>query len=275
MSFYSIQKTRQTSTISFLFNLFSISESSYHSLATQQTPFVHSFSPSPTTYCYTSLLQSCIDSKALNPGKQLHAQLCHLGIAYNEDLATKLVHLYAVSNSLPNARNLFDKIPKRNLFLWNVLIRGYAWNRPHDTAVSLYHTMLDYGLKPDNFTLPFVLKACSALSAIGEGRSIHELEGLMHEAGYAPDTGSVFHDVEEDEKTSMVCSHSERLAIAFGLISTSPGTRLLITKNLRICEDCHVAIKFISKITEREITVRDVNRYHHFKHGMCSCGDHW
>lgn len=62
--------------------------------------------------------------------------------------------------------------------------------------------------------------------------------------------------MEEDEKTDMVCSHSERLAIAFGLISTLPGTRLLITKNLRICEDCHYATKFISKITKREITVR-------------------
>lgn len=623
MSFYSITKTRQTTTtLSSLYNLFTVSRSSYHSLPTQQFPFVDSCSASQTSYRYASLLQSCIDSKALNPGKQLHAQFCHLGIAYSEDLATKLVHLYAVSNFLTNAHNLFDKIPKRNLFLWNVLIRGYAWNGPHDTAILLYHEMLDYGLKPDNFTLPFVLKACSALSAIGEGRGIHEyvikngwerdvfvgaalidmyakcgcvmdaghvfnniverdavlwnsmlatyaqnghpdeslslfremaavgvkpteatlvtvisssadiaclpygreihgfgwrhgfqsndkvktalidmyakcgfvkvahalferlwdrrivswnaiitgyamhglavealdlfekmrkeacpdhitfvgvlaacsrgrlldegrtlynlmvreyginptvqhytcmvdllghcgqldeaydlirhmsvnpdsgvwgallnsckthgnvelaelalaklielepedsgnyvvlanmyaqsgkwegveklrqlmidkgikkniacswievknkvyaflagdvshsnsdaiyaelkrLEGLMHEAGYAPDTGSVFHDVEEDEKTSMVCSHSERLAIAFGLISTSPGTRLLITKNLRICEDCHVAIKFISKITEREITVRDVNRYHHFKNGMCSCGDHW
>lgn len=624
MSFYSIKKTQQTSTtLSFLFNLFPVSQSFYHSLATHQIPSVDSFPPQPTThYGYTSLLQSCIDSKALNPGKQLHAQFYHLGIAYNQDLATKLVHLYAVSNSLHNARNLFDKIPKQNLFLWNVLIRGYAWNGPHDDAIALYHKMLDYGLRPDNFTLPFVLKACSALSAIGEGRSIHEyviksgwerdvfvgaalidmyakcgcvmdaghvfnkivvrdvvlwnsmlaayaqnghpdesislcremaangvrpteatlvtvisssadvaclpygreihgfgwrhgfqsndkvktalidmyakcgsvkvaralferlrekrvvswnaiitgyamhglavealdlfeqmrkearpdhitfvgvlsacsrghlldegqalynlmvrdyginptvqhytcmidllghcgqldeaydlirnmsvkpdsgvwgallnsckihgnvelaelaleklielepddsgnyvilanmyaqsgkwegveklrqvminkgikkniacswievknkvyaflagdvshsnsdaiyaelkrLEGLMHDAGYAPDTGSVFHDVEEDEKTSMVCCHSERLAIAFGLISTSPGTRLLITKNLRICEDCHVAIKFISKITEREITVRDVNRYHSFKHGMCSCGDHW
>uniref|UniRef100_A0A2N9HNM9 DYW domain-containing protein n=1 Tax=Fagus sylvatica TaxID=28930 RepID=A0A2N9HNM9_FAGSY len=104
---------------------------------------------------------------------------------------------------------------------------------------------------------------------------LKRLEGRMKEAGYVPDTGSVFHDVEDDEKTNMVCSHSERLAIAFGLICTPLGTRLLITKNLRVCEDCHVAIKFISKITEREITVRDVNRYHHFEDGLCSCGDYW
>jgi len=73
----------------------------------------------------------------------------------------------------------------------------------------------------------------------------------------------------------MVMGHGERLAIAFWLISTPLGTRLLVTKNLRVCEDCHGAIKFISKIMEREITIRDVNRYHHFKDGQCSCRDYW
>ncbi|KAL2555952.1 Pentatricopeptide repeat-containing protein [Forsythia ovata] len=104
---------------------------------------------------------------------------------------------------------------------------------------------------------------------------LEELGGLMAKAGYVPNISPVFFDVEDDEKTKMVYSHSERLAIAFGLISTPAGAKLLVTKNLRICEDCHVAVKFISKVTRREITVRDVNRYHHFKDGLCSCGDYW
>lgn len=104
---------------------------------------------------------------------------------------------------------------------------------------------------------------------------LERLGGLMAEAGYVPNITPVFHDVEDDEKARMIQSHSERLAIAFGLISTPPGTKLLITKNIKVCEDCHVAIKYISKITNREIVIRDVNRYHHFKDGVCSCGDHW
>ena len=101
------------------------------------------------------------------------------------------------------------------------------------------------------------------------------LEGLLKKTGYVANTGSVFHDVEDDEKIDMMRSHSERLAIAFGLISTPPGTRLLITKNLRVCEDCHEVIKGMSRIVEREIILRDVNRYHSFNKGNCSCGDHW
>ncbi|KAK1308562.1 Pentatricopeptide repeat-containing protein [Acorus calamus] len=65
------------------------------------------------------------------------------------------------------------------------------------------------------------------------------------------------------------------LAIVFGLLNTCPGTVLRVTKNLRICMDCHTATKFISMIYDREIIVRVVNRFHHFKDGSCSCGDYW
>uniref|UniRef100_A0A803NZV2 Cyanobacterial aminoacyl-tRNA synthetase CAAD domain-containing protein n=2 Tax=Magnoliopsida TaxID=3398 RepID=A0A803NZV2_CANSA len=129
---------------------------------------------SPASY-YASLLQSCVARKAINPGKQLHARLFQMGIGFNTYLATKLVNLYCVCESVRDAHQLFDKIPKRNnLFLWNVLIRGYAWNGPYEVAVSLYHQMFEYGLIPDRYTFPFVLKACSALSAIEEGRKIHD-----------------------------------------------------------------------------------------------------
>ncbi|KAJ4951347.1 hypothetical protein NE237_028179 [Protea cynaroides] len=573
------------------------------------------------SYCYASIFQSCIDQRAVEPGRQIHAH-CLTGLGLSTVITTKLINLYSVCNYLPEAHFLFDGVPKDNVFLWNVLIRGYAWSGPHEAALSLYHQMLNSGIKPDNFTFPFVLKACSALSALQEGRDIHgyvirmgwefdvyvgaalidmygkcgfvgsarqvfdnilvrdvvlwnsmlatysqnghpdnahllcrdmamvglrptmatlvavisasadiaalpqgrevhglswrhgfesqdkvktalvdlyakcgsvhvarrlferltekrviswnamiagyamhghasealslfeemeeeaqpdhvtfvgvlsacshgglmnegwkffesmvtkylvqptvqhytcmvdllghagrldeaynlieqmtvrpdsgvwgallncckihrnvglgeraleklidlvpndagnyvilsniyaqvgdwegvakvrklmkerglkksiacswievkskvhaflagdtshpqsdkiyaeveRLGGLMKAAGYVPDTAPVFHDIEDDEKTTMICRHSEKLAIAFGLLNTPPGTRLVVTKNLRVCDDCHVAIKFISGITEREIVVRDVNRYHHFKDGVCSCGDYW
>uniref|UniRef100_A0A1D1YIK3 Pentatricopeptide repeat-containing protein At1g08070 n=1 Tax=Anthurium amnicola TaxID=1678845 RepID=A0A1D1YIK3_9ARAE len=573
---------------------------------------------------YLSLLQSLVNQKDVQLGKQLHAHLVLLGLGFDTVLATKLVNLYSICRCLSYAHALFDKIPKRNIFLWNVLIRGYAWDGPHEVALQLYYQMPDYGLKPDNFTFPFVLKACSTLSDVETGRRVHEhvvssqwesdvfvgaglidmyakcgcvveaegvfnlilnrdvvlwnsmmaaysqnayplraltlcrdmllnglkpteatlvtiisasadasalpkgreihgfswrlgfhcqdkvktalvdmyaksgwvhvaralfeqlagkrvvswnamisgyamhghasealalfermkgeaqvlpdhitfvgvlsacrhgglmelgwdffdsmvkdysieptiqhytcmidllghsgrlekadnlikempmrpdsgvwgsllnackihrnvelaevalqklielepddagnyvilsniysqagnwegaakmrklmkerglkkslacswieikskvhtflvgdishprsdeiyaeldmLEGLIKDAGYVPDTMSVFHNVEYDEKANMVRTHSERLAVAFGLISTPPGTRLLVTKNLRVCEDCHTVIKFISKIVGREIILRDVNRYHTFRDGKCSCGDYW
>ncbi|XP_031121050.1 pentatricopeptide repeat-containing protein At1g11290, chloroplastic [Ipomoea triloba] len=93
-------------------------------------------------------------------------------------------------------------------------------------------------------------------------------------AGYTPVTDS-FHDVEDDVQEQLVSTHSEKLAIAFSLLNTSPGTAIHIRKNLRVCSDCHTATKFISLVTQREIIVRDMHRFHHFKNGTCSCGDYW
>lgn len=75
--------------------------------------------------------------------------------------------------------------------------------------------------------------------------------------GFVPDSGSVLHDLEREVKEEILRHHSEKLAIAFGLISTPENTTLRIMKNLRVCNDCHSAIKYISKLSGREIVVRD------------------
>lgn len=106
-------------------------------------------------------------------------------------------------------------------------------------------------------------------------KALEVLMELMKRDGYVPNTEDVLHDVEEEQKRHMLCGHSERLAIAFGIIRTPPGTTIRVTKNLRVCVDCHTAIKYISRIVGREIVVRDLNRFHHFKDGECSCRDYW
>lgn len=101
------------------------------------------------------------------------------------------------------------------------------------------------------------------------------LRKKMEEAGYIPDTNFALFDLEEEEKVSEVWYHSEKIALAFGLIAIPSGLPIRINKNLRICGDCHGAIKFISGIVDREIIVRDNNRFHHFREGHCSCRDYW
>lgn len=374
----------------------------------------------PTEATLVTVISASADIAALPLGKELHGFSWRHGFEFNDKVKTALVDMYAKCGSVKVARNLFERLKEKRVVSWNAIITGYAMHGHATEALDLFEEMKEKSL-PDHITFVGVLAACSHGGLLDEGWTFFEsmvrdyrivptiqhytcmvdllghcgrldeaynlimqmrampdsgvwgallnsckihgnvelgevaleklidldpddsgnyvilsniyaqagkwegvarlrklmidrgikkgtayswievknkvyaflsgdtshpdsdaiyaelkrLEGRMKEAGYVPDTGSVFHDVEDDEKTNMVCSHSERLAIAFGLISTPPGTRLLITKNLRVCEDCHVAIKYISKITEREITVRDVNRYHHFEDGICSCGDYW
>ncbi|KAJ9132049.1 hypothetical protein P3X46_034563 [Hevea brasiliensis] len=104
---------------------------------------------------------------------------------------------------------------------------------------------------------------------------LETLSERMKKEGYVPDTSCVLHNVDEEEKETLLCGHSEKLAIAFGILNTPPGTTIRVAKNLRVCNDCHAATKFISKLVDREIVLRDVRRFHHFKNGTCSCGDYW
>ncbi|XP_004495263.1 pentatricopeptide repeat-containing protein At1g25360 [Cicer arietinum] len=104
------------------------------------------------------------------------------------------------------------------------------------------------------------------------------LEQLVHEMrklGYVPDTKFVLHDMESEHKENALSTHSEKLAVVYGIMKLPLGATIRVFKNLRICGDCHNAFKFISKVVAREIVVRDRKRFHHFRNGECSCGNYW
>lgn len=105
-----------------------------------------------------------------------------------------------------------------------------------------------------------------------------KLEEMMEDlklAGYLCNTSEQSLDIGEEEKENALNRHSEKLAIAFGLIRTEPGVTIRIVKNLRICVDCHHVVKLVSRMYNREVIVRDRTRFHHFRDGSCSCKDYW
>ncbi|KAF3771689.1 Pentatricopeptide repeat-containing protein [Nymphaea thermarum] len=106
-------------------------------------------------------------------------------------------------------------------------------------------------------------------------RMLNEMAKRLRAEGYEPDTSQVSLDVDEEDKGSLLYMHSEKIAIAFGLININKPLPIRIAKNLRICCDCHIVAKLVSRTLEREIVVRDRHRFHHFKQGLCSCSDYW
>lgn len=105
---------------------------------------------------------------------------------------------------------------------------------------------------------------------------LQDLGKEMRRLGYVPDTSFVLHDVESDgHKEDMLTTHSEKIAVAFGLMKLPPGTTIRIFKNLRTCGDCHNFFRFLSWVVQRDIILRDRKRFHHFRNGECSCGNFW
>ncbi|TXG49218.1 hypothetical protein EZV62_025093 [Acer yangbiense] len=180
------------------------------------------------------------------------------------------------------ANRLFELNPDEggyHVLLANIYASASMW----DKVAKVRTIMEDKGLQKT--------PGCSLLELRNEVHSFYSgstshpqskriyafLETLVDEikaAGYVPDINSI-HDVEDDVQEQLLSSHSEKLAIAFGLLNTSPGSTIHIRKNLRVCGDCHNATKYISLVSGREIIVRDMHRFHHFKNGICSCGDYW
>ncbi|CAF1579670.1 unnamed protein product [Adineta ricciae] len=105
---------------------------------------------------------------------------------------------------------------------------------------------------------------------------LHRIETELTEHGHKFDSSWITREMMPDETVaSILNSHSERLALAYHFIQRPVPSRIQIVKNLRICGDCHGAIKLISRIRQCDIIIRDTNRIHHFSEGKCSCNDHF
>ncbi|KAL6011687.1 hypothetical protein ACLOJK_002135 [Asimina triloba] len=245
---------------------------------------------------WTAMITGYVNHKKYNQGLALFNEMQVAGIKPNElTLVTVLsacAHLgaFEMGSSHGNVE-LAESAMKHLVELepfndgnYILLSNLYAGKGRWDDAVEVRRFMKGRGIlkKP----------GCSSIEVDNEvhefmvGDSLHprskEIYSMVDEIamrlkaeGYMPKTTRVLHDIDEEEKRQALCHHSEKLAIAFGLVSTSPGTPIRIMKNLRVCTDCHEATKLISKIYEREIIVRDQSRFHHFKDGNCSCNDYW
>ncbi|KAF7012918.1 hypothetical protein CFC21_027062 [Triticum aestivum] len=377
----------------------------------------------PNNITLMTLLPGCAALAAPARGKEIHGYAVRHALESDIAVGSALVDMYAKCGCLAASRAVFDRLPRRNVITWNVLIMAYGMHGLGGDAVALFDQMAaggeaapnevtfiaalaacshsglvdrglelfrgmerDHGVKPTpdlhacvvdvlgragrldeayniitsmqpgehqvsawssllgacrlhrNVSLGEVaaerlfelepdeashyVLLCNIYSAAGmweksvavrarmrrqgvakePGCSWIELDGAIHRfmagesshpasaevhahmdalwermrrEGYAPDTSCVLHDVGEAEKAAMLRYHSEKLAIALGLLRAPAGAAIRVAKNLRVCNDCHEAAKFISKMVGREIVLRDVRRFHHFRDGSCSCGDYW
>ncbi|KAK4767266.1 hypothetical protein SAY86_015016 [Trapa natans] len=106
-------------------------------------------------------------------------------------------------------------------------------------------------------------------------QKVDELMAEIRRLGYVPSQEKhLLHDVDERE-AQFPFYHSEKLAVAFGLLNTADWTPLEMVQSHRMCNDCHNAMKLITMVSRREVSVRDGSRFHHMKDGNCSCGDYW
>jgi pentatricopeptide repeat protein len=165
-----------------------------------------------------------------------------------------------------------------------LLSNMYAKERRWDGVVRIRKLMRERNIKKEpgvswleirNVTHVFVSEDNKHPESSQIYEKVGELLAKIKPLGYLPNIASVLHDMEDEQKEDCLSYHSEKLAIAYGLMKTPSEAPIRVIKNLRMCDDCHSAAKLISKVTNRVIIVRDANRFHHFQDGCCSCADYW
>ncbi|XP_038900653.1 pentatricopeptide repeat-containing protein At2g22410, mitochondrial-like [Benincasa hispida] len=141
-----------------------------HSSAKKST-FPLDFKSPVHQYLHISL-ERCSSMREL---KVLHAQIILQGLVSEILTLGKLVSFCSVSQAgdLHYAQLVFDHLLQPNKFMFNCLIRGYSVSQHPINAIFLYFKMLRSGFLPNQFTLPFVLKACASQLAYWEALSVH------------------------------------------------------------------------------------------------------
>ncbi|CAN6482378.1 unnamed protein product [Victoria cruziana] len=273
----------------------------------------------PNSATFVGLLSACSNAGMLQEGRKIFHLMSTLGIVFSRDHYGCMVDLLGRAGQLEEAEKLIHSMPMGpDAVIWRTLLNACKIHgeigKGHRAAESVFrlvgeddgtHVLLsNIYASASNWTevarikrrmRNIGLKKDPALSWIEVNHKIYvfvagdqshprnkeiyaKLDELIVETkglGYVPDTSFVLQDLDDKAKESSLYYHSEKLAIAFGVLCIPHGIPLRLFKNLRVCGDCHSWIKITSIVVQREIIARDAKRFHHFKNGICSCGDYW
>nr|UPT49653.1 pentatricopeptide repeat protein AaPPR1074 [Agave angustifolia] len=175
----------------------------------------------------------------------IHCYASEMGLDRHMAAQIVLLTMYAKCGSLDDARRCFDRIhmDDKDVVAWNAMITAYTSHGQGIKAVATFEEMIQSGVQPDAIIFTSLLSGCSRAGLVDRGMKYFEAMTTIHNpreictflenlpvkikvAGYVPDARFVLHEVSEEEKECNLTTHSGRLAVAFGILKTSPGTVL-------------------------------------------------
>ncbi|XP_071686647.1 pentatricopeptide repeat-containing protein At2g33680 [Rutidosis leptorrhynchoides] len=129
------------------------------------------------------------DASAIEEGKETHAYSIKLGFQHQIYIMTAVVDMYAKCGFLDDARKGFDNLQEPDIVLWTSMIGGYVQNGENESALDLFCRMRTEGIYPNELTMASVLKACSSLAMLEQGKQIHATS-IKHGFGLEVPIGS-------------------------------------------------------------------------------------
>ncbi|XP_022715503.1 pentatricopeptide repeat-containing protein At1g11290, chloroplastic-like [Durio zibethinus] len=120
-----------------------------------------------------NLLGASVDLGSLGTGKALHSLVLVSDLSNDLYVNTALLSMYSKLGSLKSARLLFEKMPDKDLVVWNIMISAcYQHGKPKESLENL-RCMATSGVRDDMFTAIPAISSIRQLKSIKWGKQIH------------------------------------------------------------------------------------------------------
>jgi pentatricopeptide repeat protein len=100
----------------------------------------------PDRFTFVPVLNACASLRALEEGRQVHAQLIQTGCEADVFVGTSLVDMYAKCGSMEDAQRVFLKMPSRDVITWTAMISGHVRCGQGQKALDLFRQMREQGV---------------------------------------------------------------------------------------------------------------------------------
>ncbi|KAJ4837970.1 hypothetical protein Tsubulata_031783 [Turnera subulata] len=225
----------------------------------------------PDEVAVVTALSACVHGEDFMLGRLIHGLIVKYGMDLDGFLGNALIDLYAKSEKVLDAYLIFEHLPWRTAVTWNSMLDAFCRDGDTDKTVNFFGMIPEKDIVSWNTIINFFVKH-------GMIRKSFELFREMLSSDVKPDKTTLINRTSGKQEVAADASshHSEKLAVAFGLITSDRGNvPIRVANSVRICQDCHSTMKLMSQVYDREIVIRDNYRFHRFKGGHCSCEDFW
>ncbi|OWM89235.1 pentatricopeptide repeat-containing protein At4g31070, mitochondrial [Punica granatum] len=152
---------------------------------------------SPNRVTLICLLQACPGLASLQLGKEIHGYAIRHGFDSEDHFSAALLHMYCeCGEGVNRSRAVFNSYKSKDVVSWSSMIRSYARTGEADSAIELFSHMRIEGVGPNSVTLLAVISACTAMSSLILGQSVH---------GYLIKSGLNTQEFVENSLIDMYC----------------------------------------------------------------------
>ncbi|KZV48329.1 pentatricopeptide repeat-containing protein mitochondrial-like [Dorcoceras hygrometricum] len=220
----------------------------------------------------------------------LHAHLIVTGLQKDPLASTKLIESYSQMGYVESAIMIFDAFQSPDSVMWGVIIKCHVWNGLFRDAICMYQNMLCTLKEINRFIFPPVLRACSAINCLEEGKKVHamviksgfhsdpfvgsSLVGMYGEVGSLCNAKRVFDEMSNRDMvswSSLISSYVQRGKGSEGLEifreMVKQGVEIDHVSLLSIAEACgELDLWRVGRLVHSYVVRRNINH-----EALCSC----